>query len=128
MVYLGQQIQQFQQKGAQFAMQHLGTEDEMEQALRDLVASLPAEQRLAGLEPQALRDLVASLPPEQRLAGLNLRDVVASLPPEERLAGLSPRERVAGLSPKELLAGLSSEAKEALRKQLQGDAPPAPAE
>src|SRR5262249_11434659 len=31
-VYLTQQIQQFQQRGEEFAMQHLGTQDEMEQA------------------------------------------------------------------------------------------------
>ncbi len=87
-INLAQQIQQFQQKGAQFALQHLGTQDEMEQAPLDLVASLPIEKRLAGLP---LGDLVASLPPAQRLAGL---------------------------STEELLAGLSPEAKEALRKQL----------
>ena len=81
-------------------MQHLSTEDYMEKALLDLVASLPLETRLAGLEEQALRDLVATLPLETRLAGL---------PPEQRLAGLSP------------------EAKEVLRKQLQGDDPSAPA-
>jgi hypothetical protein len=97
-VFLAQQIQQFQQKGAEFAMQHLGTEDEMQQALLDIVASLP---------------------PEQRLAGLDMRDLVASLPPEQRLAGLSA---------KELLASLAPEVKEALRRQLQGDAPPPPAE
>jgi hypothetical protein len=70
-VYLAQQIQQFQQKGAKFAMQHLGTEDEMQQALLDLVASLPLEKRLAGLSP------------EERLEGLSL---------EDRLEGLTPND------------------------------------
>ncbi len=105
--YLAQQIQQFQQKGAEFAMQHLGIEDEMEQALLDLVASLPPEKRLAGLDRA------------QRLAGLDLQDLVASLPPAQRLAGLSTEE---------VLAGLSPEAKEALRKQLQRDDPSTAAE
>ena len=142
-VYLAQQIQQFQQKGAEFAMQHLGTEDEMEQALRNLVASLPLEQRVTDQDlynlvaslpleqrvtDQDLYNLVASLPLEQRVTDQDLCELVASLPPETRLAGLSPKERVAGLSPKELLASLSPEAKEALRKQMQGDDPPAPAE
>src|SRR5205823_12010950 len=59
-VYLAQQIRQFQQKGAEFAMQHLGTEDEMQQALLDIVASLPPKQRLAGL---SAKELLASLYP-----------------------------------------------------------------
>jgi hypothetical protein len=97
-VYLAQQIQQFQLRGEEFAMQHLGTEDEMQQALLDIVASLPPKQRLAGLSPKEL------------------------------LASLSPKELLASLSPKELLASLSPEVKEALRRQLQGDASPFPAE
>jgi hypothetical protein len=80
-VYLAQQIHQFQQQGEEFSMQHLGTEDEMQRVLRDLVASLPPEQRLAGLSP------------EERLQGLAL---------EERLRGLSPEERLRGLTPEEL--------------------------
>ena len=114
--YMTQQILQFKKKGADFAMQHLGTEEEMAKVMRDLLAALPLEERLALLSP------------EERLAGLSPKDVLASLSPEERLAGLSPKERLAGLSPEEQLASLSPEAKEALRKQLQGDAPPAPAE
>jgi hypothetical protein len=83
-VYMAQQIQQFRRKGKEFAMQHLGSEDEMAQALRDLLASLPPEELLAGLErSRALRDLVASLPPEERLEGLT---------PEQRLEGLAPAE------------------------------------
>src|SRR5207253_804061 len=62
-VYLAQQITQFHLRGKEFAMQHLGTEDEMQQALRDIVATLPPEERLEGLSP------------------------------EERLRGLTPAER-----------------------------------
>ena len=51
-------------------MQHLGTEDEMEQALLDLVASLPPEKRLAGLSPT------------ERVAGLSPTELLASLSPE----------------------------------------------
>jgi hypothetical protein len=97
-VYLAQQIQQFQQKGAEFAMQHLGTEDEMEQALLAVVASLPTEKLLAGLDR---RKLMASLPPKERLAGLSAQDLLASLSPEVR---------------------------ESLRTQLQDEDPPAAAE
>jgi hypothetical protein len=83
-VYMAQQIQQFQRLGREFAMQHLGTEEEMAQALRDLLASFPPEERLKGLEStQALRDLIASMPPEERLAGLSA---------EERLKGLAPED------------------------------------
>ena len=113
-VYLAQQIQQFRQKGAEFAMQHLGTEDEMEQALRNLVASLPPETRLEGLAPE---QRLAGLSPKERVAGLSPKELLASLSSKDVLASLPPAERLAGLSPKELLANLSPEAKEALRKQ-----------
>jgi hypothetical protein len=62
-VYLAQQIQQFQQRGEEFAMRHLGTEDELKRILLDLQATLTPEERLAGLSP------------------------------EERLRGLTPAER-----------------------------------
>src|SRR4029077_17819538 len=45
-VFMAQQIQQFRRLGKEFAMQHLGSEDEMHQVMRDLLASLPIEQRL----------------------------------------------------------------------------------
>jgi hypothetical protein len=70
-VYLAQQIHQFRLRGKEFAMQHLGTEDQMEQLLRDFVATLSPEDRLRGL------------PPEDRLRGL---------PAEELVRGLSPQE------------------------------------
>jgi hypothetical protein len=58
-VYLAQQINQFRLRGKEFAMQHLGSEDQMEQALRDFLATLPPEERLEGLSP------------EERLRGLS---------------------------------------------------------
>ncbi len=79
-VYLAQQIHQFRLLGKEFAMQHLGSE-EMEQVLRDFLATLPPEERLEGL------------PPTERLKGLSA---------EERLEGLSPEERLRGLAPEEL--------------------------
>jgi hypothetical protein len=79
-VYVAQQIYQFRLQGPEFAMQHLGSE-QMEQMLRDFLATLPPEERLEGL------------PPKERLKGLS---------PEERLEGLSPEERLRGLSPEEL--------------------------
>jgi vacuolar-type H+-ATPase subunit B/Vma2 len=41
------------------------------------------KEHVAKLTPEERRQLVESLPPEERLAGL---------PPEERLAGLSPEQ------------------------------------
>jgi hypothetical protein len=121
-VYLAQQITQFNLLGKEFAMQHLGTEDEMQQAIRDLVASWPLEQRLAGVSPrdllehapQVLRELVATLPPEERLEGLS---------PEARMEGLSPELRMEGLSPEERLRGLTAEDRERLRQLLQQQLP-----
>jgi hypothetical protein len=65
------------------------------QALMDLLAVIPLEQRLAGLEPE---QVLAAVPPEQRLAGLA---------PEQRLAGLAPEQRLAGLAPEEIARAVS---------------------
>jgi hypothetical protein len=59
-------------RGKEFAVQHPGSEHQMRQVLRDILAKLPLEERLACLSP------------------------------EERLAGLSPQERLCGLSPEQL--------------------------
>jgi hypothetical protein len=59
-------------QGREFAMQHLHAEDEMEQVLRDFIATLSPQERLAGMSTQ------------ERLEGL---------PPEDLLAGLSPETR-----------------------------------
>jgi hypothetical protein len=62
-------------------MQHLGSEDQMQQALRDFLTTLS---------------------PEERLEGLSSKERLKGLPPEERLEGLSPEQRLEGLSPEEL--------------------------
>jgi hypothetical protein len=62
-VYLAQQIHQFRLRGKEFAMQHLGTEDELKQVLRDLLATMAPEERLEGLSP------------EERLRGLSPEDL-----------------------------------------------------
>ena len=87
-------------------MQHLGTEDEMQQAWRDLLATLSPEERLEGLSP------------EVRLEGLSS---------EVRLEGLSPKERLKGLSPEEMLRELTAAERERLRLLLQ-QPPPGEAE
>jgi len=106
-VYLAQQIQQFQQRGEEFAMQHLGTEDELKRILLELQATLTPEERLAGLSPE---ERLEGLSPEERLEGLS---------PEERLEGLSPKKRLEGLSPEERLEGLTPAEWERLRLLLQ---------
>jgi hypothetical protein len=71
-VYVLQQIQQFQEQGKEFAMQHLGTETEMDQVMLELAKGwsaeflrkvLPVEERLKGLTPE---QLLAGLTPEER--------------------------------------------------------------
>jgi hypothetical protein len=106
-VYFAQQVRQFERLGKEFAMQHLGSEEEMRQALIDVVASILREGDLS--DPQ-VRDLIASLPPERRLVGIS---------PEQRLAGLAPEQRLAGLAPEQILAGLAPEELEQLRRLLQ---------
>ena len=61
-VYLAQQIQQFRLRGKDFAMQHLGTEDELKQVLRDLLATMSPEERLEGLSPE---ERLRGLAPEE---------------------------------------------------------------
>jgi len=56
---------------------------------QQLIASMPVEERLKGLEPEA------------RLAGLSPEEILAGLSPEEILSGLSPEEILSGLSPKQ---------------------------
>ncbi len=114
-IYMAQQMGQFRLKGQEFAMQHLGTEDEMNKVLDDLLATLPLERRIAGVD---LSELLSALPPEQRLAGLPPEQRLAGLPPEQRLAGLPPEQRLAGLSPEQRLKGLTPEELEQLRKLL----------
>jgi hypothetical protein len=61
--YMVQQMGQFRLRGQEFAMQHLGTEDEMYKVLDDLIATLPPERRMAGLSPE---QRLEGLTPEQR--------------------------------------------------------------
>jgi hypothetical protein len=97
-------------------MRRLGAEDEMKQAWREFLATLPPEERLEGL------------PEKEILAARSWRNFVATLSLEERLERLPAKEVLATLFAKGALAGLSPEANEILRKELQGDDPTAPAE
>jgi hypothetical protein len=72
MAYMGQQISQFRKSGKEFAMQHLGAQDEMRKVLKDMVNNLLHE------------------------------DILEVLTVEERLKGLSAEERLRGCSPEEL--------------------------
>jgi hypothetical protein len=100
-VYLTQQIQQFRMRGEEFAMQHLGTDDELKQVLREIVATMSPEERLEGLSA------------EERVEGLST---------EERLEGLSTEERLRGLTPEQLeqLRQLLEQRRPADGNRLQG--------
>ncbi len=99
-VYLAQQIYQFRLLGKEFAMQHLGAEDELKQVLRDLWATMSPEERLE------------VFPVQERLQGLS---------PEERLQGLAPEERLRGLAPEEL-----ERLRQLLQSQTRADNPSQP--
>jgi hypothetical protein len=71
-VYLAQQINQFRLQGQEFAMQHLGAQDELKRVLRDLWATMTPEERSE------------VFPVEERLKGLS---------PEELLRGLTPEAK-----------------------------------
>ncbi len=72
-VYVAQQIQQFRQQGEEFAMQHLGTEDELVKELRSIYE---------GMSPEERRE-VFTLTLEERLAGLSAKEILEHLPPEK---------------------------------------------
>jgi hypothetical protein len=92
MVYLLQQVEQFKIRGEEFAMTHLGAEDDMKQVLQDLCAILTPESRAEILAHASVEERLAGIPPEQRLAGIPLEQRLAGIPPEQRLKGLTPEE------------------------------------
>lgn len=92
LVYMTQQIQQFQLQGETFAMQHLAADDEMKEMWRNIARNLTPEDRLL---------------------------MFKGLTPEERLEGLAPEERLAGLAPEERLEGLTAAEREQLLALLQ---------
>jgi hypothetical protein len=69
-VYMAQQVEQFRRLGKEFAMQHLGAENEMLQTLKDMYSALPVEERLEYLTT------------EERLKGLSPEQVFEALSPE----------------------------------------------
>jgi hypothetical protein len=78
-VYLAQQVHQFRLRGQEFAMQHLGTEDELKQVLYDLWDTLTPEEKLEHLSREEALPLIGKL--------------LARAPLEQRLVGLSQEER-----------------------------------
>jgi hypothetical protein len=76
-VYLAQQITQFRHRGKEFAMQHLGAEDEMQLTWRDVLSTLSPEERLAELSPE---EVLRGLTPAKRE---RLRQLLQQRPPEE---------------------------------------------
>jgi hypothetical protein len=101
-VYLAQQISQFRFRGKEFAMQHLGAEDELKQVMRGLWAVMSPEER-------------------QEVLSKTARDLLATLPPKERLEGLSPEELLRSLSPEAL-----ERLRQLLQTQARADNPPRP--
>jgi hypothetical protein len=70
--YLAQQVNPFRLLGKEFVMQHLGSDTELKQVLRDILATMT---------------------PEERLEGLSVEERVKGLPAEELIKGLSAEER-----------------------------------
>jgi hypothetical protein len=129
-VYLAQQIQQFRLHREEFAMQHLGTEDELKQVMREILATMSPKERLETLSKkelrQVMREVLATMSPKERLETLSekelkqvMREVLATMSPEERLKGLSEEDRLRGLTPEDRLRGLSPEELQRLKQLLQ---------
>jgi hypothetical protein len=87
-VYLTQQIQQFRLHREEFAMQHLGTEDELKHVLREILLTMSPQERLETFSKKDLKQL--------------LPEILATISVEERLEGLSEEERLQGLTPEQL--------------------------
>ena len=119
MVYVVQQMSQFQLMGKDFAMQHLGVNKEMHLALREVLKKLPLEDRLSTVEDLPAEVRLRGLPVEERFKGLPAEERLKGLPVEERLKGLPAEERLKGLPAEEILRGLTPEELDRLRKLLQ---------
>jgi hypothetical protein len=95
MVYMAQQITQFRQRGEEFAMQHLGTEDQLHQVLLDMWNVMTPEERE---QVWPVKERLKGVKPEERLEDLSAEDIVQALSPErlQRLRQLleqaAPRE------------------------------------
>jgi hypothetical protein len=74
-VYVVQQIAHFRLQGETFAMQHLGSTEELERMYEALLSSLPEEK---------VKMLLRKLSPADRLEGLSPEQVVGGLSAEER--------------------------------------------
>lgn len=61
--YVTQQVEQFRLEGGAFAMQHIGTDDELERVWKGLLRNVPVEERLEGM---TLEQRLTGLTPEQR--------------------------------------------------------------
>jgi hypothetical protein len=77
---MARQIQQFRSRGKEFAMQHLGSEDELAQVIREIIASF-SEEEMREMFPTEVR--LKGLAPEERLKGLAPEQLIKALPPEE---------------------------------------------
>ena len=87
-------------------MQHLGTEDELKQVLREILATMSPEEREELLSYEewkpAVRGILATLSPAERLELLSDEELLQGLTPErlERLRRLLEQRRPAdGNSP-----------------------------
>jgi hypothetical protein len=72
LVFVVQQILEFERRGKEFAMKYAGAEDEMLEVLEDLFASMPLERRLRCVTI------------EERLKGLSAEQLLGALSPDER--------------------------------------------
>jgi hypothetical protein len=66
LTYVTQQIEQFQREGEPFAMQHLGTDDELVKVWREDSAFVVAGGAMGALTPE---ELVEKLAPGEALEG-----------------------------------------------------------
>lgn len=66
--YVVQQIEQFRQRGEEFAMQHLGADEELDKVLRGILSRLPLKERLEGSTPEQLVEVLSPEEREQMLA------------------------------------------------------------
>lgn len=80
-VFLAQQVQQFRLQGGAFAMQHLGSEEEIQKMWADIVQKMTPED----------------------LKLLPWTRIMPTVPLEDRLSGLTPEERLKGLPPEDLV-------------------------
>jgi hypothetical protein len=118
LMYVLQQVQQFQRAGEGFGMSHSDVEV-MNRVTDELVASvlqaIPAEDRVRGI---STKEILSNISAEEILSNVSTEEILSRVSTEDRLRGLSADDILRRLSAEDVLLGLSKDELKRLRALL----------